>query len=33
VVLRERRKGKGNDIASVISNNIIYEGRGYKDVY
>jgi hypothetical protein len=30
--LGERGKGKGNDTASIISHNIIYEGRGYKDV-
>jgi hypothetical protein len=31
--LGERRKGKDNDRASVISHNIRCEGRGYKDVY
>jgi hypothetical protein len=29
----ERRKGKENNRASVISHSIRYEGRGYKDVY
>jgi hypothetical protein len=31
--LEERGKGKENARASVISHNIKYEGRGYKDVY
>jgi hypothetical protein len=31
--LRERRKGKENDRASVIFRNIRCEGRGYKDVH
>jgi hypothetical protein len=31
--LGERRKGKENDRASVISQNIKCEGRGHKDVY
>jgi hypothetical protein len=29
----ERGKGKENDRASVISHNIKYEGRGYKNMY
>jgi hypothetical protein len=33
VELREKRKGKENDTATVISNNIKCEGRGCKDVY
>jgi hypothetical protein len=31
--LREREKAKENNGTSVISHNIRYEGRGYKDVY
>jgi hypothetical protein len=31
--LRERKKGKENDRASVILHNIRCEGRGYRDVY
>jgi hypothetical protein len=31
--LGERGKGKENDSASVISHNMICEGRRYKDVY
>jgi hypothetical protein len=31
--LEERGKGKENDRASVILQNIICEGRRYKDVY
>jgi hypothetical protein len=31
--LGERGKGMENDRASVISHNIICEGRGYKNVY
>jgi hypothetical protein len=31
--LRKRRKGKENERASVISHNMIFEGRGHKDVY
>jgi hypothetical protein len=31
--LRERRKRKENDRASVILHNIKCEGRRYKDVY
>jgi hypothetical protein len=31
--LRERKKGKKNDRASVILHNIRCEGRGYKDEY
>jgi hypothetical protein len=30
--LKERGKGKENDRASVISYNVRWEGRGYKDV-
>jgi hypothetical protein len=33
VELGERRKGKENARASVISHNLICAGRGYKDVY
>jgi hypothetical protein len=31
--LSEREKGEENDRASLISNNIICEGRGYEDVF
>jgi hypothetical protein len=31
--LRERKKGKENDRASVILHNIRCEGREYRDVY
>jgi hypothetical protein len=31
--LGERKKGKENDRASVISHKIRSEGRGYEDVY
>jgi hypothetical protein len=31
--LKERRKGKENDRASVMSYTIRCEGRGYEDVY
>jgi hypothetical protein len=31
--LGKRETGKENERASVISHNIRYEGRGYKDMY
>jgi hypothetical protein len=31
--LGEREKGKEKDRVTEISHTIIYEGRGYKDVY
>jgi hypothetical protein len=33
VELGGREKGKENDRTSVISRNIRYEGRGYKDIH